>query len=205
MPFDPSEPSPIPTLPNTSWPTDNQLSGIGAVAVVWSWLEMALETLLCTLSQSDEALTQALTADLGADNRIKALRRLATTWERILRPDQHAPLIVELRSIAVWLARNKSRRNTIVHSLWIRNTDAAMFGWKHSTMPVGDDHLETSSTLSRDDALAFAREAGAIVGRLLDAERAARSLPVLRAPSPDTQLPLGVASLLGPLRNREVP
>ena len=208
MPYDPSEPSPIPRLPDTSWPTDNQLSGIGAVAATWSWLEMALEALLCTLSQGDEALTQALTGDLSADNRIKALKRLATTWERLLAARDHdfAPLLAEVNSIAKWLAANKARRNQIVHTIWLRDTDAKMFGWKHHTMPLAAaDFSGRHINLTRADALKFSREIGSVVGRLYAAELAARALPVLQDTSPDMPPLPGLASLLAPHRIRRVP
>ena len=207
MPYDPSEPSPIPGLPDTSWPTNDQLSGIGAVAATWAWLEMALEELLCTLSRTDEALSQTLTGDLSPDNRIKALRRLATTWERLLgsRAGEHADLLSEVRAIAKWLADNKARRNGIVHTIWMRTDDASMFGWKHLTTPYVADEPERGKALTRSDALAFSREIGEMVARLNKAERASRSLPALPPPSPGMPMLPGLASLLGPYRRREEP
>lgn len=206
MPFDPSEPSPIPGLPNTSWPTNDQLSGIGAVAATWSWLEMALECLLCALTRTDEALSQAFTGDLSPDNRVKALRRLVTTWERILGPkaEPFAPLFAELREFAQWFARSKDRRNRIVHTLWMRADDSEMFGWKHKTMPQ-DGHEPMGGPLTREDSIAFSREVGAWVARLNAAERACLSLPVLPPPSPDMLYLPGLASLLAPHRRRGVP
>lgn len=206
MSYDPTEPSPIPGLPNTSWPTNDQLSGVGAVAATWSWLEMALETLLCALSRSDEALSQAFTTDLSPDNRVKALRRLVTTWERILgtETERFSVVFTELREFAQWYAKNKTRRNQIVHTLWMRRDDTVMFGWKHKTMPQEGSEVHGGS-LTRGEAIEFSQEVGGWVARLNAAEIACHSLPVLPPPSPDMLYLPGLASLLAPYRLPKVP
>lgn len=206
MPYDPSEPSPIPGLPDTAWPTNDQLSGIGAVAATWSWLEMALESLLCALTRTDDALSQSFTGDLSPDNRVKALRRLVTTWELILgaKAEPFAPLFAELREFAQWFAKRKAERNRIVHTLWMRTDDSRMFGWKHKTMP--HDGVEAfGGSITRAETIAFSQEVGAWVARLNAAEKACHSLPVLPPPSPDMLFLPGLASLLAPYRRPKAP
>ena len=206
MAFDPSHTCPIERLPPTSWPTINQLAAIGSVVATWCWLEHALESLLATFIQSDVMLTQSLTEDLSVDNRLKAAKRLITTWEWVtgLPSDEHKSLFDELKLLLKWVATNKARRNQIAHRLWVRSDDAEMFGWKHHQAPA-DIGVRPSATITVTDLLAFSAEIGAIANRLSQAELCARTLPRLPPLSQQTLEVPGLASLLDPYRSRSTP
>ena len=207
MAFDPSHPSPIPGMPDTSWPTINQLAGIGSVLAAWSWLDLGIEALLATLTKSDEMLVQALTEDLSADNRLKALRRLAITWERVGRPtDEEKALLSEIRDIAKEVIRHKALRNKVAHGLWMRTDDEKMYRWRHHVAPL----LSTESHgehLTVSELLEFTKEIGSLAGRANAAEMAARNLPPFPSPLSSHKMPPlpGLASLLAPHRLRGAP
>jgi hypothetical protein len=205
MAFDPSHPSPIPGKSDSSWPTINQLAGIGSVIATWSWLDLGIESLLATLTKGDEMLVQALTEDLSADNRLKALRRLAITWEWMGRPTaEQTELLSEIRDIAKEVTRRKALRNKIAHGLWMRTDDEKMYRWRHHVAPL----LTTESkgeVLTISQLLEFSNEIGQLARRASDAEMAARSLPPFPSPSALQGMPPvpGLASLLGPYLRRE--
>jgi len=150
-------------------------------------------------------LGQALTENLSPDNRLAALRRLLTTWERMvhLTLDQKA-LIAECRELIKWIAQNKAKRNRIAHWIWLRSTDAELFGWKHHIMPT-DDKERPNETINKSDILEFSREIGQIAGRVAAAELQARMLPPFPKSSPGMLNVPGLASLLGPYLHREEP
>lgn len=206
MPFDPSTPSPIASIPDTSWPTIRQLAAIGAVSTTWSWLDMGIETLICTLTESDEMLGQALTQDLSPDNRLKALRRLTTTWERMVlgMTKPQTELLADIRSCVSWVAKNKTTRNKVVHSLWMRSDDEKLFGWKHHIAPVTAKE-SSSVSITVSEILNFSIEIGQMVVRLGELELAARELPPFPKPSRAIPLTPALDSLLGPYRSREAP
>jgi hypothetical protein len=206
MAFDPSQPSPIVTIPDTSWHTINQQAAIGSVVAAWSWLDMGVQALLARLTQTDDMLVQALTEDLSIDNRLKALRRLVRTWEHFTvgtEPDR-VELWNEIRAIAVWIAKNKGTRNEIAHWTWLRQDDATMFGWKHHLSPALKDERPSRQS-STTEMLQFSSAIGVIVARLENAVVAARALPAWHEPSLETPLTLGLASLLRPYVRRGGP
>lgn len=125
-------------LPVSGRLTTNQKAGIGAVVTEWSVLDIQLQTLLCELAQSPDTLGQALTGELGPDNRLKALERLVETWRSILRPvnlAKHHEDLEEITAILKWVKVSKGLRNQIAHWAWIRTTDDEMLGFKFTTQP----------------------------------------------------------------------
>lgn len=204
MTFDPTHGSPIPGVSNTSWPTINQAAAIGSVVVAWNWLDLALETLLATLTKSDEMLTQALTEDLSPDNRLKALRRLALTWQRVAPLDQaQVALVEEIRAISKEVASLKSERNRVAHGLWMRSDDETMFRWKHHIAPVAEQE-RTSEHKKTSDLLGLTEQIGQLAGRAAAAELIARDLPAFPVPTSGLKTPNipGLDSLLGSYRLR---
>lgn len=134
MAFDPRGPSPIQSLPDSTWLTYRQLSAIGAVVATWSWLELQMESALEKLVQSPSHLSQALTIDLGPDNRIKAIKRLTATWRAAMQ-GKNEQLFDEIEDWAKWISKNKTERNIVAHYIWFRANDAEMFGFKYHTQP----------------------------------------------------------------------
>jgi hypothetical protein len=208
MTFDPSHPSPVPGITDTAWPTINQLAAIGSVSAAWSWLDLGIEALLARLIEGDEMLAQALTEDLSPDNRLKALRRLVVTWERVVRnlTDDHRAVLAEVREIVTWVARNKGKRNEIIHWVWMRTDDEKLYGWKHRMMPTTQAE-RPNRYMTKTEILEFSREIGAMAGRVGAAELAARQLPPFPKPpswtgTPDWPI---LASLFGPYQLREEP
>ena len=96
--------------------------GIGTVTTAWAVFETAIQMALCELVQSPPALAQALTDDLGPDNRVKALKRLCASWAAALRDDRDAErqTISAVADCAKWFERNKAKRNQIIHYCWFR-------------------------------------------------------------------------------------
>lgn len=208
MDFDHSYSSPIPGKSDSSWPTVYQLAGIGSVIAAWNWLDLAIESLLATLTKSDEMLVQALTEDLSQDNRLKALRRLAITWERIGRlNDEHKALFAEIRRIVKDVAQAKVLRNKIAHGLWIRNDDEAMYRWKHHVAPIASNE-SFGEHVTVSELLDFSKQVGGLAGRAAVVEIASRDLPPFPGPlSSSRGMPPvpGLASLLAPHRLRGEP
>lgn len=178
MTFDPHWRSPLQGLPDSAWPTINQLAAIGTVVNAWSWLDLAVQNLLCRLVQSATHLSQTLTEDLSPDNRIKALRRLAHTLDSVFLniTGEQAAAIAEIDAVAKWMAANKAKRNNIAHYLWLRNTDEKMFGWKYS-LAIRDDHSRPELMLAWRDLVTFSEEIGAMITRVDAVEKVVRNWP----------------------------
>jgi hypothetical protein len=114
-----------------------QYAAIGRVAVHWSLVEWALETIIVRLARAPDYLGHALANDLSVDNRLDALKRLCQVHEfqlvnQIVNPD----LVEQLRSLAKEVATKKGMRNKIVHSIWFRHSDEILFGTKFRTKPA---------------------------------------------------------------------
>src|SRR5262245_19243164 len=114
--------------PSTSHLTSEQATAIADVIINWSVLEVVLQDLLVALTQSPTALGQALTEDLGPDNRLKALKRLARTWIALLsspswvdsKNSDFIKALDDCQALATWIAMAKARRNQIAHWTWFR-------------------------------------------------------------------------------------
>lgn len=205
MPFDDFDPSPILSLPDSAWPTNKQLAAIGSVAVVWNWLDLAIENIIATLTKGDEMLVQALTEDLSPDNRLKAIRRLVTTWEIVVKLDEnHRQILQEIGKIVTEVKKFKTDCNRFIYGIWNRVDDETMFRWKHHTAPRNGDH-GLYENFTKDDLVTFSVAVGQLVARANAAEVAARSLPPFPAPRSSSELPSipGLSSLLAPYRRRE--
>jgi hypothetical protein len=196
----------VPGVSNSSWPTINQLAGIGSVVVAWSWLELAVESLLTALVQSDDMLSQALTENLSPDHRLSALVRLAKTWERMVRKltDEQRALLVEIRDLAKLVAKYKGERNKTAHWIWLRQDDTKMFGWKHHVMPT-EPHAGPNAHKTTEDLLESSKVIGEVAHRVANAELAARNLPLWPGASRHILNVPGLASLPGPYLIREEP
>lgn len=127
-------------VPASGHLTERQATALADVITEWSVLEISLQKVLCILAQAPTALGQALTEDLGPDNRIKALKRLAQTWKLSHRRDQFTVeqniALTDCLILATWIAQVKGRRNQIAHWSWQRSNDEEMFGFKYSTRPA---------------------------------------------------------------------
>lgn len=120
--------------------TEQQACALADVITEWSVLEIGLQKALCVLAQAPLALGQALTEDLGPDNRIKALKRLAHTWQgvsRRLEPSETERIaLAECLMLATWITQVKGRRNQIAHWSWFRSSEEELFGFKYRTRPI---------------------------------------------------------------------
>lgn len=203
--FDPHDPHPVPGMPNSSWLTVNQLASIGSVVAAWSWMDLALESLLSTLVQSDDFLSQALTEDLGPDNRLKATKRLVRAWQQaLLDPtERQIRLFEEVLELTKWIAANNGKRNQIAHWIWVRSDDEKMFGWKHHVV-AAPDNARPNSEITKSSIIDFSKEIGIAAGRLAAVERVARDLPPWpHAKRVEIDL-LGFDSLISPYIMRSV-
>lgn len=160
--------------------TEKQLGGIGAVVSAWSILDAVTQEALVDLAQSPRTLGQALTDDLGPDNRLKALKRLCETW-LIIMPGRNAELagfLEGLEDLRKWVQENKGRRNQIAHWLWMRQSDDKMLGFKYSTRPHNAKApAGTSLTASPDDFWDFAKLINQKTDALIEIVRDLRRLP----------------------------
>ena len=137
MPFAPFRRPPKDWAPPTAGLTHPQLIGIGAVITTWAALEQTLEHLLYELVQAPDVLGQALSEDLNADSRCKALLRLCVSWEQSLAPEytSERESLEQIRSSVKWARRNRDKRNKFAHYNWMRITDEQMMGFKFSLRP----------------------------------------------------------------------
>lgn len=191
------------------WLTNKQLAAIGSVVAVWSWLDLEIENLMATLAQGDAMLIQALTEDLSPDNRLNALRRLITTWERACPTlsEEHKAAFAKAREVIRWVAANKARRNRIAHSLWSRTDDETMFGWKHHIMPRDSGKVGSFEKITTSEITAFSKEIGRQQANLSLAMQVLKLLPVWPSPTSLPGIPdvPGLESLLSSHLRREWP
>jgi hypothetical protein len=172
-------------LPDGAILDEAHLVAIGAVIPEWSLLEAQVQNALCELAQSPLTLGQALTEDLGPDNRLKALTRLVRSWEITNavqdNPELRPPLDACLAAVT-WIKANKDRRNRLAHWTWMRDTDEAMFGMKYSSRPYDSypdknnmPPLHAAETVT--SLLAFETEIEATAKSLFGAVKALQSFP----------------------------
>ncbi len=153
MAFEPFVPPAKGWMPETSGLTHSQLIGIGSVVSAWAVLEAVLQEALVSLTQAPLSLGQALTEDLGADNRLKALKRLCQSWEIAMgdRYPEHLTTLKKVAAIGTWIEKNKGRRNQIAHWQWIRQSDEKALGFKY-TMKISSSPNANQSFLTAKTA-----------------------------------------------------
>jgi hypothetical protein len=162
MAFEPFVPPAKGWAPETAGLTHSQLIGIASVVSAWAVLEGVLQNVLVVLTQAPLALGQALTEDLGPDNRLKALKRLCQSWEIAAggRYPEHMPALASVAAVGTWVEKNKGRRNQIAHWQWLRQTDDEVLGFKYS-MRIGSPEKPSSGsflTAKTTDFSVFAEE-----------------------------------------------
>ena len=151
MAFEPFTPPAKGWAPPTGGLTHSQARGIGHVVSAWAILEAVLQHTLVTLTQAPLTLGQALTEDLGPDNRLKALKRLCQTWLIGMgdRYPDHSAIVAKVDEVRKWIEGQKGLRNQIAHWQWIRQTDEKVFGFKY-TMRVSSDPTTSQAFLTAD-------------------------------------------------------
>jgi hypothetical protein len=185
MPFEPNFPPPKKWAPEGAGLTHRQLAAIGAVITTWALLEATVQQMLFTLAQSPSWLGQALTEDLGPDHRLKALRRLLRTWERLLGyNDGHEAELEKVhsaRALAIWIEKNKDRRNRVAHWLWNRASDEEMYAFKYTLKGggsgVGLEEAGLWIETTADELMSFAEEIRAKVDAIAMSVEDLRTLP----------------------------
>jgi hypothetical protein len=93
--------------------SDEHLSAIGAVVVVWSLVEMAMETAICGLYEISTDRGMVLTANIGFRSRVDLLRILAT--KGAIANADHARDMVEILSR---IEKGYAERNAVAHGWW---------------------------------------------------------------------------------------
>jgi hypothetical protein len=178
VPFAPFRPPPKEWAPPTAGLTHPQLIGIGAVITTWAALEQTLEHLLYELVQAPAVLGQALSEDLNADSRCKALLRLCTSWEHCLQSElaSERKSLEQIRSSVQWVRRNRDKRNKFAHYNWLRITDEQMAGFKFSLKPkqTADGPFERVQTV---DIEPFANEIATEVDKLFKVLNVVQGFP----------------------------
>ncbi len=179
MAFERFVPPPRGWAPNTCGLTEPQLIGIGSVVSAWAILESVLQDALVTLAQSPSTLGQALTEDLGPDNRLKALKRLCQTWQIIMkvRNREQSEMLDELAAVGVWIEKQKGLRNKIAHWQWMRQSDQKVFGFKYSTKPEDPAHSINFMVAETADFAKFAEQIRDKAAELIELVRDLRKLP----------------------------
>jgi hypothetical protein len=136
---------------------------------------------LVVLTQAPLALGQALTEDLGADNRLKALKRLCQSWEIAMggRYPEHLATLAAAAEVGNWIEKNKGRRNQIAHWQWLRQSDEKVLGFKYS-MKIGSRDKPSSGTFmvaDTTDFANFAEQITLITEKLIDLLKPLEALP----------------------------
>lgn len=118
--------------------TKPQLEAIGRVVSNWAVLEVLLEMLLVRLAFAVAFPARALTADLGAENRIRA----ALTLVNMHRGGRYRPgfldhtTLDQIADVVKVIGDLKTERNRIVHWVWSRTGGDQAFGIRHrATLP----------------------------------------------------------------------
>lgn len=181
MAFEPFIPPAKGWAPQTAGLTHSQLIGIASVVSAWAVLEGVLQHALVLLTQAPLALGQALTEDLGPDNRLKALKRLCQSWEIAMgdRYPEHLPTLSATAKIGNWIEKNKVRRNQVVHWQWMRQSDEHLIGFKYS-LKVGSRDKPSSGTFmtaQTGDMAAFAKQISAETDNLINLLAPLETLP----------------------------
>lgn len=170
MPFDPYYSSPKGWMPESAGLTVNQLASIGFVMSTWEALESIFQNVLFVLAQSPDSLGQALTEDLSADNRSKALKRLCSSWKLVLGDgyEKQIAALDGLDNVRKWIDANKGKRNQIAHWNWLRVDDKNMFAFKMHLKPTTlADNAPTGIHTTHDDLFAFGGEIGSMASELI--------------------------------------
>ncbi|HLX82138.1 MAG TPA: hypothetical protein VKS43_16290 [Burkholderiales bacterium] len=90
-----------------------QLAAIGALAAEWSYVELALETLIWEIIQVPSERGYAITTHIGSETRLHILLALL---DRSVVDAAHRK---EIGSIAAEFRRLRTERNNIVHAVWV--------------------------------------------------------------------------------------
>ena len=180
MAFEPFIPPAKNWAPETAGLTHSQLIGIAHVVSSWAVLEGVLQHTLVTLTQAPLTLGQALTEELGADNRLNALKRLCQTWLIGMgdRYPEHSAVIAKVDEIRKWTVAEKGLRNKIAHWQWVRQTDETVLGFKY-TMKVSADPstIQSFMTANTTDFAAFGNEIVKKTEELIELRAQLDSLP----------------------------
>ena len=148
---------------------------------------------LCNLIQSPDVLAQALTDDLGPDNRVKAMKRLCATWNAGLREDRDTErgAIRKIAACGVWFEKNKGKRNQIIHYCWMRSSDEEIIGWKHNTRPhfTEEKYRARAIKFRTTELTQFAREITLKADELLGLVQEIETLPPWPKTLPPPPLP----------------
>lgn len=108
-------------LPKSARPSPEALLAIGSVATEWSILEHMLQVVLTRLALTAQFPVFAVTSDLSIDNRIRAIKSLiALHRDRYGYRLADKELLDALAGQLPVIAALKTRRNVIVHSVWIK-------------------------------------------------------------------------------------
>lgn len=180
MPFDPYFSPPKGWLPESAGLTVNQLASVGFVMTTWAALESIYQHTLFVLAQSPDALGQALTEDLGPDNRSKAMKRLCASWKLALgdRFPEQTDALAKALQVVKWIDANKAERNQIAHWNWLRIDDQSMFGFKYHLKPISlSDNRPHGQTRTHEDLFKFGAEISQQAADLLALQPAFDNLP----------------------------
>ena len=101
--------------------TDSHLKAIGLVAAEWSYTELCLENLIWEVAGINQRHGHAITTHIPSETRINILQALA---DAIAMKDE---LNAELNSLLGRLREIRTKRNNIVHSLWISSKPIPIF------------------------------------------------------------------------------
>jgi len=99
--------------------TENHLKAIGLVVAEWSYTELFLEYLIWEIAQLDDYQGPAITTHLASETRIHILETLADTG---LHNKTHK---TELKDIVNRLRDLRTKRNNIVHAIWLSSKPLA--------------------------------------------------------------------------------
>ena len=104
---------PDPSPPKTYPISDEHLTAIGAIVVVWSLIEMAMETAICGLYEINTDRGLVLTSNIGFQSRVALLRILA------MRGGIKDPNAAEdLKKMLARIEEGYAARNSAAHSWW---------------------------------------------------------------------------------------
>jgi hypothetical protein len=161
----------------------NHLRAIALVMTSWATLESALEQHLYLLAQAPPSLGQALTENLGPDHRLKALRRLVKSWERILQGyEEYTDILASVRKTEEygnWIRVHKDQRNKVAHWHWLGITEQEMVAFKYTLRPGASTTSDNWVRASPDDLIDFATEASDLASQMFALVPSLEKLPPL--------------------------
>jgi hypothetical protein len=156
-----------PSAPKTHLISDEHLCAIGAIVVVWSLIEMAMECAICGLYDINTDRGLVLTSNIGFQSRVSLLRILA--MRGAVKDEATGE---DLKKILTRIEQGYADRNSVAHGWWSGTAHPKIarrmsIRARGSRLVCADDKVPISQVLDTRDRLDdLRRDFSALLRRL---------------------------------------